>query len=274
MSIPSIVIEPARAFWPLDLGVIWQYRDLLYFLVWRDVKVRYKQTAIGAGWAMLQPLMSMLIFAVIFGRLAKIPSDGLPYPIFVYTALLPWGYFAQAIARSGVSLVGDANLIQKVYFPRMIMPISAALSPLVDFAIAFVLLLGMMAWYGIAPTWGILALPCFIIFALMTVLAVSLFLSALNVRYRDVGHTIPFVIQCWMFASPVAYPVSLIPERWRALYSLNPMAGVIEGFRWALLGTESPDVGVIGVSAAVVLAMLIGGLIYFKQMEQTFADVI
>lgn len=271
---PTAVIEPSKGLFHLDLKAVWEYRELLYFLVWQDVKVRYKQMVIGAAWAILQPLMAMVIFTVVFGHFARIPSDGLPYPIFTYTALLPWTYFAQAIGQSGASLVGNANLIRKVYFPRLIVPISAAIAPLVDFAIAFVVLLGMMAWFGIAPTWGVLALPLFLLLALVTALAVGLWLSALNVRYRDVGHTIPFLIQIWMFASPVVYPVSLVPERWRLLYSLNPMAGVIEGFRWALLGKKSPDFGVMTVSAIVVLTVLLGGIVYFKQMERTFADVV
>lgn len=269
-----IIIRPGSGLFHLELKAIWYYRELLYFLIWRDVKVRYKQTAIGAGWAIFQPLMTMIIFTVVFGDFAKIPSDGLPYPIFAYTALLPWNYFAQAISRSGVSLVGSANLISKVYFPRLIIPLSAAVAPVVDFAIAFVILLAMMAWFGIAPTWGVLALLLFLLLALATALAVGLWLSALDVRYRDVGYTIPFVVQIWMYASPVAYPVSLVPERWRLLYSLNPMAGVIEGFRWALLGTGNPDFGVMAASAVVIMALLLGGIVYFRQMERTFADVV
>jgi len=271
---PTVVVQPRKGLFQLDLGAVWQYRELLYFLIWRDVKVRYKQTAIGAGWAIFQPLMTMVIFTAVFGNLAKIPSDGLPYPIFAYTALLPWTYFAQAISRGGSSLVSSANLIRKTYFPRLIVPIAAAVAPLVDFVVAFVILLGMMGWFGIAPTWGILALPLFLLLALLTALAVTLFSSALDVKYRDVGHAIPFLVQLWMYASPVAYPVSLIPESWRLLYSLNPMVGVIEGFRWALLGKESPDFGVIAASTAVVVGLLLGGIVYFKQMERTFADTV
>jgi lipopolysaccharide transport system permease protein len=269
-----IIIQPGGGLFRLDLKAIWHYRELLYFLIWRDVKVRYKQTAIGAGWAIFQPLMTMVIFTVVFGNFAKIPSDGLPYPIFAYTALLPWHYFAQAISRSGVSVTGSANLISKVYFPRLIIPLSAAVAPLVDFAIAFAILLVMMAWFGIAPTVGMLALPLFLLLALATALAVGLWLTALDVRYRDVGYTIPFLVQVWMYASPVAYAVSLVPERWRLLYSLNPLVGVIEGFRWALLGTGNPDFGVMMASAVMVLALLSGGIIYFRQMERTFADVV
>jgi homopolymeric O-antigen transport system permease protein len=270
----AIVIQPGGGLFHLELKSIWQYRELLYFLIWRDVKVRYKQTAIGAGWAIFQPLITMMIFTVIFGTFAKIPSDGLPYPIFAFAALLPWNYFAQAIGRSSVSLVGSANLISKVYFPRLIIPLSAAVAPLVDFAVAFVILLAMMAWFGIAPTWGVLAMPLFLLLALATAVAVGLWLSALDVRYRDVGYTIPFVVQIWMYLSPVAYPVSLMPESWRLLYSLNPMAGVIEGFRWALLGKGNPDFGVMTASTVMVMALLLGGIVYFRQMERSFADVV
>lgn len=270
----TVEIQPRKGFFHLDPKAIWQYRDLLYFLIWRDIKPRYKQTVIGAGWAILHPLMTMAIFTVIFAHFAKIPSDGLPYPIFAFTALLPWNYFSQALERSGVSLVGNAHLISKVYFPRLIVPISAAAAPLADFAMAFVIMLGMMAWFGIEPTWGVLALPFFLLLALVTAVAIGLWLSALNVRYRDVSHTIPFLIQCWMYASPVAYPVSLVPEKWRLLYSLNPMAGVIEGFRWAFLGTSSLDFEMLVASAIGVMALLLGGIVYFKHMERTFADVV
>jgi len=216
----------------------------------------------------------MVIFTMIFGNFAKVPSDGVPYPVFVYTALLPWNLFAGALSRCTLSLVGNANLITKVYFPRLIVPASAVISGIIDFAIAFVFLLGIMLWFNIVPTWDAIALPIFLLLTLITALAVGLWLSALNVRYRDVGYAIPFLIQIWMFLSPVAYPASLVPEKWRLLYSLNPMAGVIEGFRWALLGKESPDFKVIAVSTAVVVVLLLSGLVYFKRMERTFADVI
>jgi homopolymeric O-antigen transport system permease protein len=274
IPVPNVVIQPSETLLHLDLGAIWQYRELLYFLIWRDVKVRYKQTAIGIGWTILQPLMTMLLFTIVFGTFANIPSDGLPYPVFTYAALLPWTYFAQAFGRSGISLVGNANLISKVYFPRLMIPLAAALAPMVDFLFSFVILLGLMGWFGIAPTWGTLALPLFLLLAVMTSVAVGLWLAPLNVKYRDVGHTIPFLIQFWMYASPVAYPVSLVPEQWRLLYSLNPMAGVIEGFRWALLGQASPDFMVIAVSATMVTALLFGGMLYFQRMEETFADVV
>jgi lipopolysaccharide transport system permease protein len=271
---PSILIHSGKGLFHLDLGELWQYRELLYILIWRDVKVRYKQTVIGATWVVLQPLMTMVVFTVVFGHFAKIPSDGLPYPVFAYTALLPWTYFSQALSRSGVSVVGSAHLITKVYFPRLIVPLSAAVSPGVDFLLSFIILLGLIAWYKIRLTLCIFALPLFIILACITALSVGLWFSPLNVRYRDVGYAIPFLNQIWMYASPVVYPISLVPERWRLLYSLNPMAGVIEGFRWALLGKESPDFVVMTVSAAVVLVLLLGGIFFFRRMEPTFADVI
>jgi lipopolysaccharide transport system permease protein len=270
----TLRIEPTRGFFKLDLAAVWEFRELLYFLAWRDVKVRYKQTVIGAAWVILQPLMTMAIFTVIFGHLANMPSDGLPYSIFTYTALLPWNYFSQAISRSGASLVGDPNLVKKVYFPRLIIPLASVLSPLVDFFVSFLLLTVMMAWFGVAPGVGFLALPLFLLLAVMTALAVGLWFSPLNAKYRDVGHTIPFLTQFWMYASPVAYSVSLIPEKWRLIYSLNPMAGVIEGFRWALFGKESPAFGAMAVSALVVVALLLGGVVFFKRMERTLADIV
>jgi lipopolysaccharide transport system permease protein len=271
---PIVVIQPWRGLFNLDLMDVWEYRELLYFLVWRTVKVRYKQTVIGSAWAIVQPFMTMIIFTLIFGHFAKIPSDGLPYSIFAYTALLPWNYFSQAITRSGAGLVSNTNLIQKVYFPRLIIPMAEVVAPLIDLFISFWVLLVMMVWFSIAPGRGILALPLFLLLALMTALAMGLWLSALNTRYRDVGHTIPFLTQVWMYACPVAYPVSLIPEQWRLLYGLNPMVGVIEGFRWTLLGKEAPALGVIAAGAAVAVVLLLGGIIFFKRMEHTFADVI
>jgi lipopolysaccharide transport system permease protein len=273
-SLPFICIEPSSGWFSLNLRELWAYRELLYFLIWRDVKVRYKQTAIGAAWAVLQPFLTMVIFGMVFKKFANVPSDGLPYSVFAYTALLPWGLFAGAVNRSSLSIVSQASVISKVFFPRLIVPMSATLSGLVDFAVAFILLIAMMIWYGIVPSWGILALPLLLLLALTTALAIGLWLSALNVKYRDVGHAIPFLIQIWLFASPIAYPVSLVPEKWRLLYSLNPLVGVIEGFRWALLGKESPDFGVIAISALAVIALLFTGLIYFKRMERTFADVV
>ena len=271
---PTVVIEPRRHLFALDLKAIWEYRELLYFLVWRDLKVHYRQTLIGAGWVILQPLTTMVIFTLVFGKFAQIPSDGLPYPVFVYSALLPWNLFASSLNRGTSSVVGNAQLVSKIYFPRLILPVSGVLSPLVDFAVAFVILVGMMIWYRTLPSWGILALPLFLLLAVLTALAVGLWLSALNVRYRDVGYAIPFLTQVWMFASPVAYPISVVPEKWLWLYSLNPMAGVIEGFRWALLGQQSPDFTVIAISSVMVVALMFSGIVYFKYTERTFADVV
>jgi homopolymeric O-antigen transport system permease protein len=271
---PTIVIEPRRKLLDIDLRAIWEYRELLYFLVWRDLKVRYRQTIIGIGWVVLQPVMTMVVFTAVFGNFAKVPSDGVPYPIFAYSALLPWNLFAASLTRGSNSVVGNAQLISKIYFPRLLLPLSGVLSPIVDFAISFVIFIAMMIWFQTAPTWGVLALPLLLVLVLLTALAVGLWLSALNVRYRDVGYAIPFVVQLWLFASPVAYPVSLVPEKWRLLYSLNPMAGVIEGFRWALLGKQSPDFGVIIMSLLMVVALLIPGVIFFKHTERTFADIV
>ncbi len=268
------VLKPSSGWVSLRLGELWAYRELLYFLTWRDVKVRYKQTVLGAAWAVLQPFLTMIIFTFVFGRLAKVPSDGLPYPVFAYAALLPWQLFAFSMNQAGNSLVASQQLIKKVYFPRLVIPLSAVLAGLVDFLIAFVVLLGMMAYYRIAPTAAVVFLPLFLLLALATALAVGLWLSALNVQYRDVRYTIPFLTQFWLFATPIAYPSSLVPEQWRVLYGLNPMAGVVEGFRWALLGTERGSGAVILASAAAVALLLVGGLIYFRRMERTFADVV
>jgi len=270
----TVVIEPKKGLFQLDLKGIWQYRELLYFLVWRDLKVRYKQTVIGIGWAVLQPFVTMVIFTIIFGKLVKVPSDGIAYPIFAYSALLPWNYFASALQRCVVSVVGDAALVSKVYFPRLILPLAGTISGFADFLVSFLLLLGMMTFYHLGLSWTVLVLPFFLLLALSTALAVGLWLSALNVRYRDVGHTIPFLMQVWMYASPIVYPVSVIPEKYRFFYSLNPMVGVIEGFRWALLGKQSPDFGVMAISVAMVLLLMSGGLVFFRNMEKTFADVV
>lgn len=267
-------IEPPRGVEALPLRELWAYRELLYFLVWRDIKVRYKQTAIGAAWAVLQPLTAMVVFSVIFGAFAGIPSDGVPYPVFTFAALLPWQLFASALSGAGNSLVGSQSLITKIYFPRLLVPIAAVLGGLADFAVAFVILLLLMALYGVAPTAAVLALPLFVALALAAALAVGLWLSALNVQYRDVRHTIPFLTQIWMYATPVVYPSSIVPEPWRALLGLNPMAGVVEGFRWALLGTAQPSWPMLSVSTLVVAALLGGGLVYFQRMESTFADVV
>jgi homopolymeric O-antigen transport system permease protein len=271
---PTVVIERRVGLVDVGLAEVWSYRELLYFLLWRDVKIRYKQTVMGVAWSVLQPLTSMLIFSLVFGFLARVPSDGLPYPVFAYAGLLPWTYFAQAITTTGNSLVGDAALIRKVYFPRLIIPMASVARPLLDFVPPFAILLGLMAWYGIAPSWRLAAFPFFLLLAVATALSVGLWLSALNVRYRDIGYTIPFLVQCWMFASPVVYPARLVPDRWRLLYSLNPMAGVIEGFRWSLLGTEPPRLDLLAASAGMVLVILAGGIVFFRYLERSFADVI
>jgi lipopolysaccharide transport system permease protein len=271
---PPILIRPSRGLAALKLQDLWEYRELIYFLVWRDIKVRYKQTVIGATWVILQPLLTMMVFTVIFGVFVRVPSEGLPYSLFVYTALVPWSYFSQAVSRGAGSLVASTNLIGKVYFPRLVIPIGSVITPIVDFMLSFLILLCLAAWFHIKPTWAIITLPLFFLFTVVTALAVSIWFSALNVRYRDVGHTIPFIIQFWMYASPVVYPISIIPAKWRLIYSINPLVGVIEGFRWALLGKESPNFWAMGISAATVLAILIGGIVYFKRMERTFADVI
>jgi lipopolysaccharide transport system permease protein len=272
--LPVSFIEPVRGHVSLDLQELWQYRELLYFLTWRDVKVRYKQTVLGVAWAVIQPVFMMVVFSLFFGRLAHVSSDGIPYPVFVYCALLPWQLFAHALTESSNSLVANERLITKVYFPRLVVPISAVLGGLIDFAIAFVILLLMMAYYGIAPTRAIFALPALVLFAIITALAVGLWLSALNVKYRDVRYTINFLIQFWLFATPVAYSSSIVPEKWRAVYGLNPMAGVVEGFRWALLGKANPDGALLGVSVVVVILILVVGLYYFRRMEAQFADVV
>jgi lipopolysaccharide transport system permease protein len=273
-SLPTFSIDPPEGWADIGFRELWDYRELLYFLTWRDVKVRYKQTALGAAWAIIQPLFMMLVFSLFFGRLAKIPSDGIPYPIFTFCALLPWQLFAHALTESSNSLVANERLITKVYFPRLVVPIAAVLGGLVDFAVAFALLLVMMFYYGIVPTWAIVTLPGFLLLAVMTALGVGLWLSALNVKYRDVRYTINFLIQFWLFATPVAYPSSIVPAKWRALYGLNPMAGVVEGFRWALLGKQEAPGMMLWVSVAVVILILIGGLYYFRRMEQQFADVV
>lgn len=271
---PTVVrIRPSRGWVSLKLHDLWEYRELLYFLVWRDLKVRHKQTVLGAAWAVIQPFSTMVVFSVFLGQFAKIPSDGIPYPIFAYAALLPWTYFAQALNQSSNSLVGSAHLISKVYFPRLVMPISSVLSGMVDFAIAFLVLLGMMVYYGIPPTPSLVFLPAFLLLAVITALGVGMWLSALNVEYRDVRYVVPFLIQIWLFATPVAYPSSLLAEPFRTLYGLNPMVGVVEGFRWALLGTSPPG-PMIALSALVTLALLVSGAFCFRRMERSFADVV
>jgi lipopolysaccharide transport system permease protein len=267
-------IRPSRGWVSLKLGELWAYHELLYFLVWRDIKVRYKQTVLGAAWAILQPFMTMVVFSLFFGKLGKIPSEGVPYPIFSFAALVPWTFFATGLGQGANSLVGSQNLIKKVYFPRLVIPIASVLSGVVDFALAFLVLLGMMLFYGIVPTLNVLWLPLLLLLALVTSLGVSLWLSALNVQFRDIRYTVPFLTQFWLFATPIAYPSSLLPEPWRTLYGLNPMAGVVEGFRWALLGTASRPGPMILVSTVAAVTLLVTGAFYFRRMEKTFADVV
>lgn len=269
---PRIRIEPAKGWIALKLADLWEYRELLYFLIWRDIKVRYKQTALGAAWAILQPLLTMAIFSLFFGRLAKMPSDGVPYPLFSYAGLVPWTFFALGLGQSANSLVSSANLIKKVYFPRLLIPLATVSSGVVDFLLAFAVLIVMMFYYGVVPTLNILWLPLFLLLALITSLGVGLWLSALNVEYRDVRFVVPFITQFWMFATPIVYPSSLLSEPWRTLYGINPMVGVVESFRWALLGTDSAPGPIIAVSSFTAVVLLIGGAYYFRRMEKTFAD--
>lgn len=269
-----LVIEPRTGYVQVGWRELWAARELLYFLAWRDLKTRYAQTAIGAGWALMQPLLSTLIFTLVFSYLAKVPSDGLPYPLFAFAAILPWSLFARSLERSTLSVVTEGGLIKKVYFPRLIIPIAATFINLVDFTVGLLILMGMMTWYQVLPQWTVLFLPLFVLVALLTALSVSLWLSALNVKYRDVASVVPLVTQLWMFASPVLYPASLVPESLRWYYGLNPMAGVIEGFRWALLGKSAPDWTMVAVSLGVVGFLLIGGVMFFRRVERTFADLI
>jgi lipopolysaccharide transport system permease protein len=273
-ALPTFLIAPTEGWVSLKLRDLWEYRELLYFLTWRDIKIRYKQTALGATWAIIQPFFTMVVFSLFFGRLAKVPSDGVPYPIFSFAALVPWTFFANGLSQSSNSLVGSANLISKIYFPRLVIPISTVISGVIDFALAFAVLLVMMLYYGVIPTLNVLWVPFFLLLALVASLGVGLWLSALNVEYRDVRYMVPFITQFWMFATPIAYPSSLLSEPWRTLYGLNPMVGVVEGFRWALLGTGVGPGPIIVVSSAASLIILIGGAFYFKRMEKNFADVV
>lgn len=271
---PVLHITPPSRWWVLPLGELWDYRELLYFFVWRDIKIRYKQTAVGATWAVLQPFLTMLVFSLFFGKLAHIPSEGLPYPIFYYSALLPWMYFAASLQNATNTIVENQRVITKVYFPRLVLPLSATLSGLVDFGVSFLLFIAMMVFYGIRPTMAIFYFPLFLFFALLVALGAGLWLSALNAIYRDVKYVLTFLVQFWMFASPVAYPSSLVPAKWRWLYGLNPMAGVIEGFRWSLTGHGDPPGILLFASFLVVVAVLVGGLAFFQRMETTIADVV
>jgi len=270
----TLIITPSKGWHSINLREVWTYRDLLATLAWRDVSVRYKQSFVGIGWAIIQPIMTMIVFTIIFGNFAKLPSDGIPYPIFTYCALLPWNYFARSLGDSSDSLVGSSQLITKVYFPRLVLPLSRVFAGLVDFSIGFVILIGLMFWYRISPTVGLLLLPLFLLIAMIAALGGGLWLTALNVKYRDVKFVVPFVIQFLMYASPVAYSTSIIPERWQWIYSLNPMVGVIEGFRWALLGREVPNFSMLYVPTGIILILLVSGLYYFKSMEKTFADIV
>jgi lipopolysaccharide transport system permease protein len=268
------IIRPPRGWVSLELRDLWEYRELMFFFIWRDIKVRYKQTALGATWAIIQPFFTMVVFSIFFGWLARIPSDGVPYPVFAYTALVPWTYFANALAQASNSLVEHERMITKVYFPRLLIPMAPVLAGLVDFVIAFSILIAIMLWYGLVPASAIWTVPLFVLMAAITALSVSLWLAALNVQYRDVRYVVPFLIQFWLFATPIAYPSSLIPEQWRPLYGLNPMAGVVEGFRWALLGQAEAPNALLLVSVLTVVVVLIGGMYYFRRMEETFADVV
>ena len=267
-------IEPATGWVPLNFKELWAYRELLYFFVWRDIKIRYKQTVMGVSWAIIQPFFTMVIFSLFFGRLAGVPSDGIPYPIFSFAALVPWTFFANALNLASNSLVNSAEMLKKIYFPRLTLPMATVLAGVVDFVLAFVVLLGMMIFYGMVPTLNVIWLPLFLLLAFITSLGVSLWLSAMNVQFRDVRYTIPFLTQAWLFATPIAYSSSLLIEPWRTLYGINPMVGVVEGFRWALLGTDTAPGLIVFVSALVAVGLLVSGAFYFRRMEKTFADVV
>lgn len=273
-TLPVVFIRSSNGGNSLELREVWEFRELLYFLIWRDIKVRYKQTVLGAAWAIVQPFLTMVVFSIFFGYLGRMPSEGVPYPIFTYCGLLPWTLFANALNQAANSLVLEEKVITKVYFPRVIVPMAAVLAGLMDFAIAFVVLVGMMLFYGVVPGVALLTIPLFVLLAAGTALAVGLWLAALNVKYRDVRYVIPFLIQFWLFATPVAYPSSLIPEPWRTIYGLNPMAGVVEGFRWALLHTEKGPGPMLALSALTVVGLLTGGLYYFRRLEESFADLV
>lgn len=274
VSVPEILLAPSTGWVSLRLGELWEYRELIYFLVWRDIKVRYKQTVLGATWAVIQPFMSMVVFSIFFGGLAEVPSDGLPYPIWNYAAMVPWQFFANSLANSSNSLVSGSNMIKKIYFPRLALPLATVFAGLVDFVLAFSVLILMILFYGIVPTAKIVWLPFFLLLAFITSLGVGLWFSAMNVQFRDVRYTVPFVSQLWLFATPIVYPSKLLAEPWRTIYGINPMAGVVEGFRWAMLGTDTAPGPMIIVSSAAALILLVSGLYYFRRMEKTFADVV
>lgn len=273
-SAPFTEIRPGKGLFDLDLRGLWQYRELMWILVGRDLKVMYRQAALGAAWAILQPLFAVAIFTVVFGIFGRFSSEGVPYPVFALAAILPWTYFSEGVRRSGTGLVNEGDLIRKIYFPRLVISLSGVITPLVDFAITFVVLLAMMLWYGVMPTWQIvMVIPLLAVTGLLA-LAIGLWIGPINVRFRDIKHTLPFVLQVWMYGSPIIYPLSMIPDRWKALYSLNPIVGIIEGFRWAILGKGDVDVTAIGISAALIVVLLTTGLIFFKRMERSFADLI
>jgi lipopolysaccharide transport system permease protein len=267
-------IQPSSGWGSLNLGELWAHRELVYFLTWRDIKVRYKQTALGAIWAILQPLMTMAVFALFFGRLARLPSDGVPYPLFAFTALVPWMFFSNGLTQASNSLVHNANLLTKVYFPRLAIPISTVIAGTLDFVLSFVVLLALVLYYGVTPTANVVWLPLFAVLALITSLGVGLWAAAINVQFRDVRYTIPFLTQFWMFATPVAYPSSLLPEPWRTVFGINPMVGVVEGFRWSLVGAQTAPGPIVALSSLVAVTLLVSGAYYFRRMERTFADIV
>ncbi len=267
-------IRPDRGWLDLDLGAVWRFRELLVVLMMRDIQVLYKQALLGAGWAILQPVFAVTIFTIVFGYFARMPSEGVPYPLFAFAGVLPWTYFAEAVRRSATGLVTDSELIRKIYFPRLIMPLANVVTPLVDFCIAFFILLILMAFYGMAPSWKFLLVPPLMVVSALLALSIGLWLAPINVRFRDIKHTLPFMIQIWMYASPIVYPLSMVPEQWQWAYSLNPMVGVIEGFRWAVFNQGEPNFMALGMSGVIILVLLVSGLIFFRRMERSFADVI
>jgi len=270
----TIEIRPSRGLFDLDLDAVWRYRELLVVLTLRDIQVLYKQAALGIAWAVVQPLFAVVIFTIVFGHFAKMPSDGIPYPVFAYAAVLPWTYFAEAVRRGATGIVTDAELVRKVYFPRLIMPLSAVIGPMLDFVIALVVFLGVMIYFGVTPSPRLFAVPFLLVIVALLALAVSLWLGPINVRFRDVKYTLTFMLQIWMYATPIVYPLSIVPPAWKWLYSLNPMVGVVEGFRWAAFGSGSPDIASIGISLVIIVFLLIGGLVFFRRMEQSFVDLI
>ena len=272
-AIPTVIIEPTRSWLSLKLRDVWQYRELLYFLSWRDVKVRYKQTVIGFLWAIIQPFLKMVVFSIIFGALAKMDSEGFPYPIFLYAGLLPWQFFASSVSRSGESVVASANLIRKVYFPRLIIPIASVGACLVDFAISFIILIILMFYYNITPTVSIFMVLPLVLATIFTALGVGMLISALNVAYRDFGYIVPFFVQIWMFLTPVVYPIRIIPENWRWLILLNPMSGIVDAYRSAILG-KSFEWGSLGISMGIAVVIFLCGLMYFRKTERYFADIV